>query len=292
MQYNRRNFIKLTGGLTTGLALGSLTGASLLSSCNNNSAKGIKEFGLQLYTLRDEMPKDPKGVLKQVASFGYDYIESYSGANGIFWGMPAADFKKYLDEIGLKMYSAHCNVDNEFEKLAADAASIGMKYLIYPYEGDNQTMDDYKRHADVFNQKGEICKKNGLRFAFHNHDFSFLPINGEFPQDLLAKNTDPELVDFQMDVYWVVTANQDPVAWAKKNEGRFKLCHVKDRIKNTADREGTCTLGEGSIRYPEILPQLNNLGVDYFVVEQERYDGTSPLKAAEADAAYMKKLIG
>jgi sugar phosphate isomerase/epimerase len=289
MQYDRRKFIKLTGGLTTGLALGSLTGASLFSSCNNESDK-IKEFGLQLYTLRDDLPKDPKGVLKQVATAGYNYVESYEHDQlGMFWGMSPADFKKYLAEIGLTIQSSHCDVNKDFEKKAAEAASIGMKYLIYPYEGSDKTIDDYKKLGEEFNKKGEICKKNGLRFAFHNHDYSFLPINGVLPQNTLLQNTDPSLVDFQLDIYWAVTAKQDPVSWINNNPGRFNLVHVKDRMKGTDQREATCTLGEGSINYAEILKAVKS-EIEYFVVEQERYDGTTPLKAIEADAAYMKKV--
>ena len=102
MKYNRRKFMKLSGGITTGIALSSLAGASLLSS-TDEEAKKIKEFGLQLYSLRDDLPKDPKGVLKQVASFGYKQIESFEGPRGIFWGMSNTDFKKYMDELGMNI---------------------------------------------------------------------------------------------------------------------------------------------------------------------------------------------
>jgi len=287
MQYNRRKFIKLTGGVTTGLALGSISGLSFFSSCND----GAKPFGLQLYSLRDDMPKDPKGVLKQVASFGYKQVESYQHAElGMFWGMSNLDFKKYMDELGMAIVSSHCDINLDFEKKAADAAAIGMKYLMCPYKGPQKTIDDFKRFADEFNQKGEICKKNGIRFAYHNHDYSFKAIDGQLPQDVMMQNTDPALVDFEMDMYWVVTAGQDPVAWIKKYPKRFRLCHVKDRLKGATETGASCTLGQGSIDYPTILKEAKQLGMEYFIVEQERYDGTTPLKAAEADAAYMKKL--
>ena len=287
MQYNRRKFIKLTGGVTTGLALGSISGLSFFSSCND----GAKPFGLQLYSLRDDMPKDPKGVLKQVASFGYKQVESYQHAElGMFWGMSNLDFKKYMDELGMAIVSSHCDINLDFEKKAADAAAIGMKYLMCPYKGPQKSIDDFKRFADEFNQKGEICKKNGIRFAYHNHDYSFKAIDGQLPQDVMMQNTDPALVDFEMDMYWVVTAGQDPVAWIKKYPKRFRLCHVKDRLKGATETGASCTLGQGSIDYPTILKEAKQLGMEYFIVEQERYDGTTPLKAAEADAAYMKKL--
>ncbi|MBK5270209.1 MAG: sugar phosphate isomerase/epimerase, partial [Bacteroidia bacterium] len=178
----------------------------------------------------------------------------------------------------------------DFEKKVADAAAIGMKYIIYPYEGPNKTIDDYKKLTDDFNKKGETCKKNGIRFAFHNHNFSFTAINGVFPQDILMQNTDPSLVDFEMDMYWVVTPGQDPVAWLKKYPNRFPLVHVKDRTKGATENADTCILGDGSINYPSILKQAKKLGVQYYIVEQEKYANTTPIDSAKADAEYMKKI--
>ncbi|HEY6505915.1 MAG TPA: sugar phosphate isomerase/epimerase [Chitinophagaceae bacterium] len=297
MSYDRRKFIKITGGVTTGLALSSVTGMSLLSSCDDG-AGSIKTFGLQLYSLRDDMPKDPKGVLKQVASFGYKNIESYQHSElGIFWGMGYKEFKKYLDDIGLTILSTHHDVikgfpENKaaFEKTAAEAAEIGIKYIFCPWLGAQKTLDDYKRKADQFNQCGEICRKAGLRFGYHNHEYSFAMLEGKMPQDVIMENSDPALVDFELDIYWVVTAGQDPEAWFKKYPNRFRLCHVKDRMKNATEREATCTLGEGIIDFPKILKTAKANGMQYYIVEHERYDGTTPLKAVEADAAYMKKL--
>ena len=289
MNYQRRDFLKLTGGLTSAFALSSITGKLGFDSFWEENKK-IKAFGLQLYSLRDVLPKDTQGVLKQVASFGYKQIESYEGPKGMFWGMSNTEFKKYMDDLGMTIISSHCDTNKDFEKKAADAAAIGMKYLIYPYEGANKTIDDYKKYAEDFNKKGEICKKNGIRFAFHNHNFSFTAINGVFPQDVLIQNTDPSLVDFEMDMYWVVTPGQDPVAWLKKYPNRFQLCHVKDRTKGATAVADTCTLGQGSINYPSILKEAKKQGVQYYIVEQEKYENTTPVDSAKADAEYMKKL--
>lgn len=290
MSYSRRKFITTTGGAAAGLALGSVGGLSLFSSCDE-SAKKMKTFGLQLYTLRDDMPKDPKGVLKQVASFGYKQIESYEHNKlGMFWGMTPSDFKKYMDDLGMKIVSSHCDISKDFEKKAADAASIGMKYLLCPWKGPQKSIDDYKRFADEFNQKGEICKKNGIRFGYHNHDYSFKTLDGQIPQDVMMKGTDASLVDYEMDIYWVVTGGHDPIEWMKKYPNRFKLCHVKDRMKGATESGASCTLGQGSIDFPTILKESRKHGMEYFIVEQERYDGTTPLKAVEDDSNYMKKL--
>jgi sugar phosphate isomerase/epimerase len=208
----------------------------------------------------------------------------------MFWGMSNTDFKKYMDDLGMTIITSHCDINKDFEKKAAEAAAIGMKYLICPYKGPQKELDAFKKFAEEFNQKGEICKKNGIRFAYHNHDYSFVSMNGELGQDVMMKNTDAGLVDFEMDIYWVVTAKQDPEEWFKKYKNRFRLCHIKDRTKNSTETAATCTLGEGMIDYPKIVKTARKNGMNYFIVEQERYDGTTPLKATEADAAYMKKL--
>jgi sugar phosphate isomerase/epimerase len=106
----------------------------------------------------------------------------------------------------------------------------------------------------------------------------------------MMQNTDASLVDFEMDIYWVVTGGQDPEVWFKKYPKRFRACHVKDRIKNSTEHDASCILGEGSIDYPKILKAAMAAGIEYYIVEHERWDNTTPLKAAEADAAYMKKL--
>lgn len=306
MDFKRREFLRLTGNLAAGLAIVPLACNSSGDSKESESASSdsasketptiaaapaaLTAFGLQLYTLRDDLPKDPKGVLKQVASFGYKQIESYEGKDGMFWGMSNTDFKKYMDELGMVIVSSHCDISKDFEKKAADAAAIGMKYLICPWKGPQKKLDDFKKFAEEFNKKGEICKKNGIRFAYHNHDYTFKELEGQLPQDVLMNNTDPALVDYEMDMYWVVAGGQDVETWLKKYKNRFPLCHVKDRTKGATEAADTCTLGEGSIDYPKILTTAKENGMQYYIVEQEKYAGTTPLKAAEADAAYMKNL--
>ncbi len=294
MNYNRRKFIKLSGGVTGSLMLGNASALSYLSSCNSktDNSGNVKNFGLQLYSLRDDMPKDPKAVLKQVASYGYNQIEGYEGPLGLFWGMSNTDFKKYMDELGMNFISSHCNIDTDFEKKAAEAAAIGMKYLICPYKGPQKSLDDFKKFADEFNQKGEVCKQNGIRFAYHNHDYSFKPMDGQLPQDVMMNGTDPSLVDFEMDIYWVVAAGEDPEAWLKKYKNRFRLCHVKDLSKTpgTDNGKNSVDVGTGSINFPSILGVAKANGMEYYIVEQEAYPNGSPLAAAKAGAEYMKNV--
>lgn len=285
MSYNRRQFLKTGGAFAATLAVGSSTDLFAAYA-------PIKTFGLQLYTLRNELPKDPQGVLKQVASFGYKQIEGYEGAKGIYWGMSNKEFKKFTGDLGITMISTHCDINKDFEKKAAEAGEIGMKYLICPAIGAQKTLDDYKRFAEKFNACGEICKKNGLRFAYHNHGYTFTPLDGVMPQDVLMQNTNADLVDFEMDIYWVATPGEDPIAWLKKYPKRFRLCHVKDRLKGADPKEhdASVDLGTGYLDFTTILKEAKKVGMEYYIVEQERYEGTTPLKSAEVDAAYMRKL--
>jgi sugar phosphate isomerase/epimerase len=286
MSYTRRNFLRNTALAGTGLLL---SGSDLFAA---SGPKPIKNFGLQLYSLRDEMPKNPQGVLKQVAAFGYKQIESYGGPQGIFWGMTNTDFKKFMDDLGMTIVSSHCNWQKDFESLAAQAGEIGMKYLACPYLGAQKTIEEYKQWAKKFNAAGEICRKNGLRFAYHNHAYSFKTLEGQLPQDVMIAETDPALVDFEMDMYWVADAGFNIDDYLKKHKGRFRLCHIKDRMKNAdpAADNNSCTLGEGTIDFAKHLKTGQETGIKYFIVEQERYDNTTQMKSAEDNAAYMKKL--
>lgn len=305
MANNRRDFLRQTGLFVSAFAFGSLV------SCNNDSGTGegkkdtaataagpaaaagkpLGDFGLQLYTLRDDMPKDPQGVLKQVAAMGYKQIEGYETEKGLWWGIP--DFKNYLTSLGLVMVSSHCDTSKNFEKKSAEAAANGLSYLINPWVGPQKTLDDYKKIAEGFNKSGEICKKNGIRFAYHNHGYSFTAVDGQFPQDIFMANTDPALVDFEMDMYWVVTAGQDPEAWLKKYANRFRLCHVKDRSKTAkpGEEDASVDVGTGSIDYTALLKTAAASGMNYYIVEQEKYEGTTPLKSAAEGAEWMKKVL-
>ncbi|HEY5771820.1 MAG TPA: sugar phosphate isomerase/epimerase [Chitinophagaceae bacterium] len=283
----RNEFLKLSGGL----ALAGLVSKSGFASFAGEAAK-LKNFGIQLWSVRDDLAKDPKGVLKQLASYGYKQIESFEGAKGMFWGMSNTEFKTEMDNLGMKIIASHCDINKDFEKKAADAAAIGMKYLICPYKGPQKDIDAFKKFADEFNQKGEVCKKNGIRFAYHNHDYSFVTMNGEMGQDVMMKNTDASLVDFELDMYWVVAAGQNIETWLKKYPKRFRLCHVKDRKKDAplTEKDASVVVGTGSINYPKILKTAKKYGMEYYIVEQEKWEGTTPMQAAQADAVYMKTL--
>jgi sugar phosphate isomerase/epimerase len=247
-------------------------------------------FGLQLWSVKEALAKDTLGVLKHLSKSGFKKIESFEGEKGIFWGMKNTEFKKRMDALGMKLVSSHCDTSNNFEQKAAEAAEIGMKYLICPYKGAQKSIDDYKKIADEFNACGEIAKKHGIKFAYHNHDYSFVPMNGIIPQDVMMNNTNKDTVDFEMDMYWTVAAGVDPLAYMEKHPGRFKLVHVKDMTKLANGDHESCVIGKGTIDYKSLLPQIAKRGVKHMIVEQEAYTGTNELDAAKDDAAYMKTL--
>ena len=196
-----------------------------------------------------------------------------------------------MDDLNIKIISSHCDIQKDFERKAAEASEIGMKYLICPWKGPQKSIDDFKRFADEFNKCGEICRKNGIRFAYHNHDYSWKVLDGQIPQEVMMNNTDKELVDFEMDIYWVVTAGIDAEAYFKKYKNRFRLCHIKDRMKTPLpdNKNSSCVIGTGVIPFNKILKTGMDNGLNYFIVEQEYFENTTPLKSAADNAAYMRK---
>ncbi|MFA0964094.1 sugar phosphate isomerase/epimerase family protein [Roseivirga sp. BDSF3-8] len=304
---DRRTFLKIGGYALGGVALGGLMAP--LYSCENKSGNSadntadstatdsadavamsaIAPFGIQLWTVKEAMAEDPKGTLEKLASYGYKQIESFDGEQGMWWGMSHTDFAAYIQDLGMKVVASHCNFKENAEQKAAQAAEIGLAYLVDPWEGPQEDLAAYRKLAEDFNRYGKICQDAGLGFAYHNHDYSFKEIEGEVPHKLFMEETDPELVDFEMDIYWVVTAGEDPVKWLRDYPGRWKLCHIKDRMKSAPESEAQAStqLGTGMIDYGNILKAAQDNGMEYYIVEQERFDGSSPLESSKENAEFM-----
>jgi sugar phosphate isomerase/epimerase len=286
---NRRSFLKNTSLLALSIPL---LKTGLFAA---PFARKLPALGIQLYMVKEDMERDTPGTLKQIGKIGYTQIESYGGNKGVFWGMSNKEFRRLAKDNGLDVVSTHYAGNNEgFEKLAAEAAEIGMKYLIYPWKGPQKNIDDFKRIADEFNGYGAICKKNGLRFAYHPHDYPYKPVDGQLPIDVLLDGTDKKLVDFQMDFYYTVTGGQDPEAYIKKHSPRFRLCHMRDvlkvRLPKGSEDESACDLGTGVINYPHLLSTALDNGMEYFFVEQSRFYNETPLQSAAINAAYLETL--
>lgn len=287
MSQQRRDFIKTVGLATAGLTLPFTGKSNLLEAFA--AYKKLPAFGLQLWTVKTDMIADPKGTLAKLAEYGYKQIESYEGPKGYYWGMKNTEFKQYMDDLGMKLISSHNSGIVDFERKAAEAAEIGVKYLICAYKGPQKSIENFKKFNDEFNKCGAICKKNGIRFAYHNHDYSFKMVDSQLPQTVMMEGTDPSLVDFEMDIYWVVAAKENPEEWFKKYPNRFKLCHVKDQTKTATGIE-SCHLGKGTIDFKTILATAKKQGMQYYIAEQEAFTGSTPIESAAIDAAYMKKI--
>ena len=287
MNHSRRNFIR--NSALTAMALSIPFSNELMAMVKPNPT-----FGIQLWSVKMALDKDPMGVLKQLSKNGYKKVESFEGMKGMFWGMKNTEFKKVMDDLGMNIVSSHCNDTGDFksfERKAAEAGEIGMKYLICAHKGAQKSIDNFKQFAEEFNECGKIAKKHGLRFAYHNHDYSFIPMNGIVPQDVMMENTDKDIVDFEMDLYWTRVANVDPVAYMKRYPNRFKLVHVKDLVKtNTEIGHESCIIGKGTIDYKTLLPLVAQQGVQHMVAEQEAYTGSNEMDSAKDNAAYVKTL--
>lgn len=301
MSISRRNFL-MKG--TLALAGTALMPKGLLAA---SGAKPV--LGIQLYSIRDDMKKDPAGTLKQLSAMGYKYVEHAGYNKRKFYGYNATDFKKMLGDLGLLMPSGHTvmgkqhwdatknDFTDEWKYTVEDAAILGQQFVISPWldESLRKNYDDFKAYMDVFNKSGELCKKSGMKFGYHNHDFEFSQqLNGQKIFDLILQNTDPSLVAQQLDIGNMYHAGGVALDIIKQYPGRFELMHVKDEIKTTKGEMGSnyesTVLGKGIIPVKEVIDLgKKSGGTRYFIIEQESYQGQTPLNAVRDDLQVMKK---
>ncbi|RVU00734.1 sugar phosphate isomerase/epimerase [Mucilaginibacter limnophilus] len=286
---NRRTFLGQAG----------LIGAALLLKPSLSSAKGVNKVGLQLYSLRDYLPKDVKGVHAKVAAAGYKEVETYgySKANG-FWGLDAKAYSELLKANGLVSPSGHYGIESYFrsgstkdlDEVIEAAKIIGQTYVILPAMGGDliDTAEKCKAMAKKFNEAGALLKKQGLKFGYHNHNFEWKPVDGTTFYDVLLKETDPNLVTLELDLYWVVRSNLDPAKMLTEHPGRFKLVHVKDADK--ANKELNTEIGKGSIDYKSIFAVAQKAGIKHFIVEQENFTNIDPYVSIGESISYVKTL--
>lgn len=273
----------------------SFAAAGLLSLPSFMAAgKAKKGIGLQLYTLRDTIGKDPKGVLQKVASFGYKNLETYGYNNGKIFGLEFHEFSQFVKGLGMRVTSGHYGLSmikgDTWQKAIDDAKKAGQEFMVVPYinEPERKSIDDYKRICADLNQAGEVCNKNGIRFGYHNHAFEFEQMEGQIPFDVMLKELDHKNVGLEMDIFWVVNAGQDPLKYFKMYPGRFEQWHVKDMDKT--DRNKNADVGTGSIDYKPIFAQAKLSGMKRWYVEQESYPG-DPIDSAAACAKFMKTIL-
>jgi sugar phosphate isomerase/epimerase len=262
--------------------------------------------GLQLYSVREDMGKDPAGTLKQLAVMGYKYVEHANYIDHKFYGYDAKAFRGLLDSLGLKMYSGHTRFDprhwdegkkdftDDWKKTVEDAAIAGQHYVISPWldESARKTYDDILRFMEVFNKCGELCRKSGMKFGYHNHDFEFSTVlNNQKIYDIILQHTDPKLVAQQLDIGNLYNGGAIAIAIVMQYPGRFELMHVKDEIKAASGPEKyeSCVLGQGIVGTKQVIDQGRKTGGTHqFIIEQESYQGRTPLDCSKADLEIMK----
>ncbi len=287
---SRRTFIKSTSLLSAGLFL------------SPEFRKSTPLIGLQLYTVRDAMAKEPEATLAKVAQIGYTSVEgaTYTGSEK-FYGMTPSAFKNVLKKNGLVIPSSHYRLGEEepngeimngtilhdWDKAVDDAAEAGVKYMVCAWlaESERGSLDHYKSVADHLNTAGERCKKAGIQLCYHNHDFEFIKQGDTYPYDILMA-ADKDLVKMEVDLYWVTKAGQDPLKLFNEHPGRFPLWHVKD-MDNTADKNFT-EVGNGIIDFKEIFKHKDEAGMKYFFVEEDKCPG-SPFDSITTSIKYIKK---
>lgn len=247
---------------------------SSLSSCTKAPGKNI---GLQLYSLRDSIKNDVPGTIEKVAKMGYTFVEPAGYRDGKFYNMEPAEFKALCEKNGLSILSSHSgqalpdSANREKNMAWWDAcieahAAVGVKFLIQPFMGGDayQSLVVLKGYCDYFNAIGEKCKAKGIQFGYHNHDKEFsTQLEGETVFDFMLANTNPDLVTFQLDLYWVVVGGANPVNYFEKYPGRFKLWHIKDKEEVGAS---------GMMDFKTIWANAAKSGLEYGVVEVEEYN--------------------
>lgn len=270
-----------------------------------SAAPKVREIGLQLYTLRDALSKDARSTIEKVAGIGYNHVETFYGYKpgeaASYWGLSVQELKTLLDDLGLKTYSGHYQLndfltvgngdDTALKAQLEIASALGQKHLVVPVPPftlvDKLSSADFEFMAAQLNKAGELSKASGIQMGYHNHFWEFRKLdNGQRGYDILLKNTDPALVSFEMDLFWIEKSGVKPSAYFKSNPGRFPMWHVKDMDKaltapitgGELDKSpsmdilksiGYTEVGTGAINFKDIFKAQKEAGLKYIFVEQD-----------------------
>ncbi len=259
----KKNLITRRGFIQSSILMmaGTMTPLSLTLA----QGRRVERPGLQLYTLRADMARDFEGTLARVAEMGYKEME-FAG----YFNKSASQVRRILDQNGLTSPASHiqlAEVRGNLEATIETAATIGQKYIVVPsLPGDERSLSHYQHHAETLNRAGEASKRAGIKMGYHNHDFEFEETSGRIPYDVLLEETDPDLVDFEMDLYWIKNAGVDYSTYFESHPGRFSMLHVKDM-----DEFGRMVeVGRGTIDFVEIFSHQDSAGIEHFFVEHDR----------------------
>jgi sugar phosphate isomerase/epimerase len=266
-----------------------------------------RPIGLQIYTVREAAAKDLPGTLKRIADIGYGEIELAGPPS-----QPVAVLRTLLADNGLAVPSMHSSMrelQTAAEQRIEYAKALGIQYLVcsFPWTADSRfaaqgsitsglTLDDWKWNADQLNRIGELARKAGVRCGYHNHNMEFRSYDGVMAFEELLRRTDPALVSVELDIGWVVTAGQDPVACLRNYADRISMLHVKDvrqdlRVTREEMKPQTTEVGSGTIDWKALFAVTRAEQIRHYFVEQENFE-RSPLEAVKVSFEYLRKLGG
>jgi sugar phosphate isomerase/epimerase len=278
----RRKFIATLGVAAFGIANRDAAAASEILGAK----KKIKRVGLQLYTVRDLMKADVPGTIARVAAIGYKEVE-FAG----YFDRTPAQIRELIRRNGLTSPSTHLpfeSLENGWQKQLDDAKTVGHHWATIAWipEEKRRTLDDWKRHAALFNKAGAQAKAAGLRFAYHNHDFELKRVDGQRPLDVLLSETDRSLVDFEMDIYWVKFGGGDPLDFFNRHPKRFPMVHVKDSAGPPDNK--MVDVGKGTIDFRSIFAQGEKAGIKHYFVEHDQ--PADPIATIRNSYQYLRDL--
>lgn len=280
---DRRHFVKISAGAALGGILG-LEHTSLARAAEAAGQRKLDRIGVQLYTVRYLLEEDFEGTLEAVAEIGFHEVEFHN-----YFGREPQQVKDLLERLGLDAPAAHFSWQafrEDPDGVIETAKAVGHRYALLAWlpPEDRSTIAQYKELAAFCNQLGKACKSAGLRFAYHNHDFEFLPVEGQVPFDVLLNETDPDLVEFEIDLFWIIKGGHDPFEYFEKHPGRFTLCHVKDM----GEGETMLDVGAGQIDFASIFARSEQAGLRYYFIEHD--EPTDPLASIRSSFNYLEAL--
>jgi len=299
MNTSRRTFIKSGAALIAAAAV--MPGEVLAAK---KRKKGI--IGVQLYSVRNEMSKDPLGSLKKVAAMGYEYVEHANYVDRKFYGYTPQEFRKVLDDLGLKMISGHTvmgrnhwdearnDFSDSWKYTVDDAAVLGQRYVVSPSMDNSMRSkyDDFMHYMEIFNKCGDLCQKQGMKFGYHNHDFEFSEkLNNEKLFDIMMRTMDPDKVVVQLDMGNLYNGGAVALDVVRQYPGRFENLHVKDEIAASegTDKYESTIIGKGIVNAREVIDLATKIGgTEVYIIEQESYQGKTPMECIEEDLKVMK----
>ena len=276
---NRRHFLKTTA--VTAAAASTVVQGHLLHAATPEKRQTVKKaIGIQLFSLRADMAKDPDATLAAIAKIGFRYIEAWGYRDGQFFAKTPKEFSRQLDDLGMKMTSSHTGFGvytadtseawDAVKKNMEDAREAGSKWIVQAsYPGRQYTeLSQVEQLADMFNRIGELAKQNGLKFAFHNSRIELRAIQNQIPFQRLLELTDPALVTFQMDIGHLANEMADYRAYLTHYPGRYGCIHIRDtNIKTKVATE----LGRGHVELEEVFNLFRTAGVEDYYIDQEAY---------------------